>query len=334
MLWIILICVLLAALILTIAVRTLRFRPEEKAAYVRYAEHADLAGAEKLSAAIRVPTVSYLDDSLMDWTQFQRFQSLLEELFPLVHARCEKTVVSGYSLVYRLKSEQPNGKPVLITAHMDVVPVEEGTEEAWTEPPFSGTIQDGIVWGRGTLDTKAHLIGALEAVERLLEKDFSPARDIYLAFGQDEELSGQQGAKQIAAHFKNLGLDFDFVLDEGGCVANNVIAGIEKPIALVGVGEKGYANLRLSVSKDGGHSSMPARHTSLGILAQAICRIENHPFRTRLIAPTRAFLMRSAHILSGINRMILAIYGCFSPFSCASFPDRTSAARCSGRRPR
>lgn len=321
------IILILAAVILAVAVKTLRFRPAAKSPCPHYAQSADRAGAEKLAQAVRVPTVTYMDPGKSDWSAFEGFQQLLEALFPLVHKHCKKTVINGYSLIYHLESDSPaGGKPVLITAHMDVVPVEEGTESEWTEPPFSGNIRDGLVWGRGTLDTKVHIIAALEALERLLEKGFSPARDIYMAFGHDEELNGEQGALKIAGYFKDQGLEFDFVLDEGGCAVTGAIAGIDRPIALVGVGEKGFANIRLSVTKDGGHSSMPAPHTSLGILAKALCRIENHPGKLRLIAPARAFLMRIGPYMKGVNRVILANLWLFKPVFLRLFSKMNSGS--------
>lgn len=321
MILVIIIILILAAVVLAVTARTMRFKPAAPLSYSSYAERHETTGAEKLAQAVSVPTVSYIDASKIDRNAFERLHGLLEEQFPLVHRNCEKTVINGYSLIYHLKSNnpKPNQKPVLITAHMDVVPVEEGTESAWAEPPFSGNIKGGMVWGRGTLDTKVHFIAALEALESLLKKGFSPSRDIYLAFGHDEELNGEQGAKRIAQYFKEQGLEFDFVLDEGGCVVSNVIGGIDKPIALIGVGEKGYANIRLTVTKDGGHSSMPGPHTSLGILAEALYRIENHPFKPRLIVPTRDFLMRIGPYMKGINRVILANLWLFKPVFLSVF---------------
>jgi carboxypeptidase PM20D1 len=298
----------------TAVIRTLHLQPPDKPTNVPYIESADPAGAEKLAQAIRIPTISYMDTDRTDYSTFLRFQELLQARFPLIHQYCEKIVVNQYSLIYCLKAGyEPAGLPILITAHQDVVPVEPGTENDWTEPPFSGTIRDGVLWGRGALDIKIHLIAAMEALERLLQKGFLPKRDIYLAFGHDEEIGGQEGAQRIAEHFKRQGLRFAFVLDEGGCIAANVLPGIETPIAFVGVGEKGYANIQLSVAKDGGHSSMPSPHTSLGILAKAICRMERHPFKPRLIAPSKAFLLRIGPHMKGLNRLILANLWLFQP---------------------
>ncbi len=325
--WIVLIIVLLlAALVLTVVIRTLRFKPLEKPASAHYKESAGLDGAKKLAQAVRIPTITYLEPEKIDRPAFARFGQLLEELFPLVHKSCKKTVIGGYSMVYHLKSDTPEHgkKPVLITAHMDVVPVEEGTEKDWGEPPFSGNIKNGVVWGRGTLDTKVHIIGAMEALERLLAQGFSPKRDIWMAFGHDEELNGEEGALKIAAYLQDQGLEFDFVLDEGGCVVTDVIGGIDRPVALVGVGEKGYANIHLSVTTDGGHSSMPAPHTSLGILAKALCRIESRPLKPRLITVTSGFLKRIGPHMKGLNRVILANLWLFKPLFLSVFSKMNS----------
>jgi len=306
---------LLAVLALVVAVRTYKFKPSAVSTESAYTQSKDLTGAVKLSEAVKIATISHIEAENTEEAAFYRFHELLEKQFPLVHKYCEKTVINKFSLVYCMKSSTPESdkKPILITAHMDVVPVEDGTESDWTQPPFSGNIIDGTVWGRGTLDTKVHLIAALEALERLLEKGFSPARDIYFAFGHDEEINGEEGALKIAEHFKNEGLEFDFVLDEGGCAVTNVLGGINKPIAMVGIGEKGFANIRLSVTMDGGHASMPAPHTSLGILAKALCRLEAHPFKPRLIPSTRAFLMSIGPYMTGINRMVLSNLWLFKP---------------------
>ncbi|PKM74434.1 MAG: peptidase M20 [Firmicutes bacterium HGW-Firmicutes-16] len=322
MLWILYICIILImALVVIIVVKTRNFKPVELVCDSSYVESNDLAGPSKLADAVRIPTISYIEAGKMDDEAFREFHKLLEKQFPLVHKCCEKTIINKYSLVYCLKTKnpRPSEKPILITAHMDVVPVEEGTEGDWIKQPYSGEIADGIVWGRGTLDTKVHLIGALEAMEHLLEKDFSPARDIYLAFGHDEEINGEEGALKIAEYFENEGLEFDFVLDEGGCAVTNVLEGIEKPIAMVGVGEKGFANIRLSVTMDGGHASMPAPHTSLGTLAKALCLLEEHPFKPRLISCTKDFLLRIGPYMKGVNRVVLANLWIFKPLFLSMF---------------
>ncbi|MEA4928618.1 MAG: M20 family peptidase [Candidatus Limiplasma sp.] len=308
MIWLLLTAVMLGVAGV-VAVRTLRMRPAAPCpGGVAYTPTADPAAAEKLAQAVRLQTVSHAQPDAQEAVAFEAFHALLTRQFPLFHARAERTVVNRLSLLYRLPAAVPcpGLDPVLITAHMDVVPVEDGTQADWTYPPFGGDVADGFVWGRGTLDTKVHLIAALEALERLLARGITPARDIYLAFGHDEELNGEQGAMHIAALLAQRGLRFALVLDEGGCVVRGVLPGVQKPIAMIGVGEKGFANLRLQARLDGGHASMPAAHTSLGVLAQALCRLEAHPCKPRLIPSTRAFLLALAPEMRGFPRVALA----------------------------
>lgn len=311
----IILAALLVLLLLIILIRTALFRNPVASSAQSIPAVDDLPCAEKLVKAIQIPTISHADYSQTDWNEFQRFHALLEELFPLVHKTCKKTVINGYSLVYRWRAPKadPALKPVLFTAHMDVVPVEPGTEPDWQHSAFSGEIAEGVVWGRGALDTKIQIVAALESAERLLAQGFAPKRDIFFAFGHDEEINGEEGALKIADYFKQQGMKFEFVLDEGGCVVEHVLDGVEKPIALVGVAEKGFSNIRLSVTGEGGHSSMPPRNSSLGILAQAVCRLEQNQAKARLIPMVREFLLRVGPEMKGVNRVILANLWLFKP---------------------
>lgn len=277
--------------------------------------------AEKLAKAVRVATISQMDETQTDGKTFLQLHALLETMFPLVHQNCEKTVINQYSLLYHYASPYPQAdkKPILITAHMDVVPVEPETANEWRYPPFGGDIQEGYVWGRGTLDTKTHFIAAMEALENILQAGNALKRDVYFAFGHDEEINGEAGAMQIVKYLQEQQLQFGFVLDEGGCIVRNVLDGIQAPIGMVGIGEKGFANIRLTVNQDGGHASMPAPHTSLGILAKALCKLEAHPFHPRLTDGTRAFLSRLGPYMQGLNRIILANLWLFQPLFIAVF---------------
>ncbi len=296
------------------AVRSYRFRPHPDSEESEYQPTNDTAPAEKLAEAVRLRTISHMNSQDTDWSEFDKFRELLEQQFPLVHKNCVRTVINGYSLSFQWKSKAAASlKPILITAHMDVVPVEEETVADWVHPAFDGSIAEGFLWGRGTLDIKIHLIAALEAVERLMKEGYKPARDIYLAFGHDEEIDGMQGAYHIEKYYAEQGLSFEYVLDEGGFVANSLMEGIDKPVALVGIGEKGFANIRLSVTSDGGHSSMPSKNSSLGILAKALCRLEKHSCRPRLIPSVRQFLMDIGPYMKGINHLILANLWLFQP---------------------
>ena len=240
------------------------------------------AALRRFARALTFETVSFDDRSRFDARPFLDFHEFLQTAYPLVHAQARRTVINGYSLVYEFRGSDPSLEPVLFMSHFDVVPVEENTLDEWTHPPVSGTIEDGIVWGRGSVDDKIGVVALLESFEALLADGWVPERTLYLAFGHDEEVSGREGAAKVAEYFERLGIRFDFVLDEGGALTRGMLSEVDRPVAVVGVSEKGYVNLVLTVDAPGGHSSQPPEHTALGILARAIVRIEDHPFPARL----------------------------------------------------
>jgi carboxypeptidase PM20D1 len=256
-------------------------QPEPAAGYtaIRIDQQAAL---RRFAHALTFETVSFDDRSRFDARAFLDFHAFLQTSYPLVHAQARRTIVNGYSLVYEFRGSDPSLQPVLFMSHFDVVPAEENTLDEWTHPPFSGTIEDGIVWGRGSVDDKIGVVGLLESLEALLADGWVPERTLYLAFGHDEEVSGKDGAAKVAEFFERQGIRFDFVLDEGGALTRGLLDGVDRPVAVVGVSEKGYVNLVLTVDAPGGHSSQPPEHTALGILARAIVRIEDHPFPARL----------------------------------------------------
>lgn len=170
-------------------------------------------------------------------------------------------------------------------SHQDVVPVDQPTLGDWEAGPFEGKITDTHVVGRGAMDDKGTLIGLLEAVEKLLEEGYAPQRTIYLASGHDEEVGGVNGAGKIAAHLQAKGVHAAMTIDEGGFLAEDLIPGIDKPVAMVNLAEKGFASFRLIVETKGGHSSQPPRENTIGMLAQAIVDLENNQLPYKLVNP-------------------------------------------------
>ena len=242
----------------------------------------DNAGAiGRFSKALTIPTISYDDRSHFDAEAFRDFRDFLQSAYPLVHQHTERTTVNDHSLVFHLPGSDPALEPVLFMSHMDVVPIEEISRDQWTHPPFSGVVEDGIIWGRGSVDDKIGVISLMEAMELLLAENIQPKRSIYFAFGHDEEVGGKDGAAQIAEFFLEKGTRFDFVLDEGGVVTEGMLLE-DHPVAIIGVSEKGYVNLVLTVDSAGGHSSQPPDQTAVGILSRAIVRVEDNPFPARL----------------------------------------------------
>jgi len=242
----------------------------------------EAAIVERFAASLRIPTISHDDRTNFDAEAFTDFAEFLEGSFPLVHAQTERTVISDYSLVYHIAGSDPSLQPALFMGHMDVVPVDANTLERWTHPPFDGVVEDGVIWGRGALDNKLSVMSFLEATEALLRDGHKPTRSLYLAFGHDEEVGGKDGAQQIVKHFLSEGIEFEFVLDEGGLVTDGMLDFVDRPVAIIGVGEKGFVNLRLTVNAPGGHSSQPPPQTGLGIVSRAVVKVEDNPFPAKL----------------------------------------------------
>ncbi|MDD4569459.1 MAG: M20 family peptidase [Tepidanaerobacteraceae bacterium] len=304
--------VILAALVGVVLLKTISFKSRKYIVSSKQALEVDVQRiARHLSDAVKFKTVSYSDSSIINWDEFLKLHKYLEETYPLVHSKLEMERVNDHSLLYRWPGSEKNKKPILLTCHMDVVPVEDETK--WTYPPFNGDVAEGFVWGRGTLDVKVQMIAILEVVEQLLKKNYKPNRDIYLAFGHDEEVGGKNGAIKIAELLKSRGINFEFVHDEGGCVTDGTIKGVLSPIAVVGICEKGYADIKLSVEDKGGHSSMPPKSTALGRISKAIYRLEQNPFPMRITKPVSDMLNYIGPEMKGIQRIIIANLWLFSP---------------------
>ena len=227
-------------------------------------------------------TISNQDPALFDTTQFEGFVAFLEKSFPLVHQRLKRERINTYALLFEWKGSDTSLKPMLMMGHYDVVPVIEGTEKLWKNAPFSGMVQDGYVYGRGTLDDKSTVMGLLESAEYLLAQNYQPRRTIYLSFGHDEEVSGHNGGQSLAQTLEKQGIELEMVIDEGGFIKTDGVAGLAKPVALIGIAEKGYTSIELTAHGEGGHSSMPPAKTSIGILATALDKLQNSPFPSSL----------------------------------------------------
>lgn len=308
----------LVALLLVLAAvlvgRALAFRPETVAVTPVQNVQVDAnAAAERLGQAIRIRTISHQDAAQTDSSAFRALHALLEQAFPRVHATLRRETVSDLSLLYTWPGRDPSQPPVVLMAHQDVVPVDEGTEAAWTHDAFSGTVQDGFIWGRGAIDDKSGVLGILEAVELLLADGFVPERTVYLAFGHDEEAGGKQGARMIATRLAEQGVRPALVLDEGGAIMDGVVMDLEPPVALVGVAEKGYTSLELSVETAGGHSSRPPEETSIGILSRALTRLQDRPFPARLDGATAEMFGRVGPHLPFGRRLVFANRWLFDP---------------------
>ncbi|MEM8908903.1 MAG: M20 family peptidase [Bacteroidota bacterium] len=260
---------------------------------------------QRLSAAVRLPTVS--TNTSIDTTAMLDLLSFMDSQYVFVDSLLEKYEVNTFSRVYHWPGKNQKLQPILLIGHMDVVPVEQESWSAWTWPPYSGTIKDGYIWGRGTLDDKVSVLGLLEAVELLLRQNYRPERSIYLAFGHDEEVGGLQGAKAIARRFQQQGLQFEYVLDEGAVIMEDALPGLQSPLALIGNSEKGYATLTLTARlPEGGHSSMPPSETAIGVLSKALLKLEAKPFPANIQGSAKTLFEHAGPETDMPYRMIFA----------------------------
>ena len=305
------ICIVIAALVVVflavVTVRTLRFTPKPQPELSREEVRFDRdAAVDALAQLVRCKTVSYNDHSLEDEAEFQKLISLLPNLYPNVMETCEFRQLPDRALLLRWPGKSP-GDPSVMMAHYDVVPV---NEEAWDKPPFDAILEDGVLWGRGTLDTKVTFNGILSAANHLIARGFRPERDVYFAFSGGEEVNGL-GAPNIVAWFREQGIQPALVVDEGGAVVENVFPGVKVPCGLIGIAEKGMMNARFRARSQGGHASAPKPHTPVGVLSAACKRVEDHPFKAHIQGPAAQMFDTLGRYSTPLYRVIFANLWCF-----------------------
>ena len=298
---------LLVAFLAVILIRAAAFRPKETEREEPEPEAFDRAGAaEALRQLVRCRTVSYVDPEKEDDAEFEKLISLLPKLYPHVFRACTMQRMEDRALLFRWPGRSRED-PRVFMAHYDVVPV---TEDGWSKPPFEAIVEDGVLWGRGSLDTKVTFNGVLYAADHLIAEGFVPEHDCWFAFSGGEEINGP-GAAHIVRWFVENGVRPSLVLDEGGAVVEGVFPGVSQPCCLIGIAEKGQVNLKYTVRSDGGHASAPKPHTPVGILAAACRRVEDHPFPSHLTVPVREMFDTLGRHSSFLYRVIFANLWCF-----------------------
>ena len=290
-----------------VLIRTLRFRPLPQPETDKTSVNFDKdAAVDALQQLVRCKTVSYQDHSMEDDGEFEKFHALLPALYPRVWDVCTCQTLPGRALLLRWPGKTA-GDPAVLMAHYDVVPV---NEDQWIKPPFEAVIENGVMWGRGTLDTKVTFNGILSAANHLISQNFQPEQDIYFAFSGGEEVNGE-GARNIVQYFAEQGITPALVVDEGGAVVDNVFPGVKQPCGLIGIAEKGMMNVEYRTLSGGGHASAPKPHTPVGILAAACKRVEDHPFPMHLTKPVAEMFDTLGRHSTFLYRMIFANLWCF-----------------------
>lgn len=298
---------LLLVFLAVLFIRMANFRPKVKPQVSYLEESFDRERVvSNLQELVRCKTVSNRDHSLEDDAEFAKLIALLPKLYPNVYAQCSLQELGDRSLLFRWQGKS-EGKPSVLMAHYDVVPVEE---EKWDKPPFAGILEDGVLWGRGTLDTKVTFNSALFAADHLIAEGFVPEHDLYFAFSGGEEINGK-GAEHIVDWFEQHNIEPEMVVDEGGAVVENVFPGVKEPCGLIGIAEKGMLDLEYRVASGGGHASAPPVHTPVGELAIACAKIESKPFPSHITKPAAEMFDTLGRHSTFVYRMIFANLWCF-----------------------
>ena len=266
------------------------------------------AAVYALQTLVQFKTVSNVDHSLEDDEEFAKLVASLHDLYPRVFDVCSVTELPDRGLLFRWPGKGP-GDPAVLMAHYDVVPVDE---EKWEKPPFAGIIEDGVLWGRGTLDTKATLNGILSAANHLIGQGFCPERDIYFAFSGGEEVNGN-GAPNIVKWFEQRDIHPAMVVDEGGAVVENVFPGVLEPCGLIGIAEKGMMNVEYKVLSGGGHASAPPPETPIDTLAKACRKLHGNPFPMHLTKPAAEMFDTLGRYSTFAYKILFANLWCFGP---------------------
>lgn len=260
--------------------------PTETEEMKKLGEHVDIERVcRHLTGAIQCKTISHADENDTDWAEFDKLHAFLRESYPLVHEKLQLTEIGKAGLLYYWEGTDPSLDPIGFLSHQDVVPIEDDTEEDWEHPPFEGYNDGEVIWGRGALDMKNHLISVIEAVETLLEEGYQPVRSMYLMFGYNEEIvaGGENSAAMIADYLYKNGVTLESTVDEGGAmIAVDYPPLLDMQLCGIGIGEKGYADFKVTVAGKGGHTSAPPDHTALGKLSKKIVRLEKHPFESEI----------------------------------------------------
>lgn len=301
--------VIVVAFIAVLLIRAISFKPkkavEPQTDIVEFDKEKSI---EALRMLIRCKTVSNRDAALEDEKEFKKLIDLLPKLYPDVCKNCELVKLPDRALLFRFKGKN-DGEPAILMSHYDVVPV---LEEGWEKPPFDAEICDGVLWGRGVIDTKATFNGIMFAADHLIKNGFVPENDIYFAFSGGEEINGN-GAKNIVDYFEEKGITPSLVVDEGGGVVENVFPGVKLPCGLIGIAEKGMLNAKYTVKSSGGHASAPKPNSPIERLSKACINVLKNPFKSHVTPPVAKMFDTLGRHSSFLYKVIFSNLWLFKP---------------------
>lgn len=316
-----LVLALIVALTLVVCARTLYFSsPGQADTQVANAALPKLNQEQLTAQFAKSLTYQTINNGtpIMPDDQFNGLLQFFKSAYPNVFSSMTVTTIGKHALLLKWQGRNDKLLPILMMAHQDVVPIAPGTEKDWQYPPFSGLVKDGYVWGRGAIDCKATLNALFASANLLLQNHFTPERTIYFYFGDDEE-GGNRTAKLGASYFQEHQIKIDNVYDEGGIISENMVPDVPVTLGLIGVGEKGIMDLKLTAHAIGGHASMPSAHTAIGDLSAAINTLMTHPFPANLNGTMQDFMQNIAAPMPFYKRAALTNTWLFGPLVIERF---------------
>lgn len=311
---ILLLCAAFFLLIAVLAIRTLSYQPASlPQETVQTVAIEPERIAQRLSEAVQFRTISFDHVKMIPYPQFDAFIDWLARTYPELHQQLQLQKVNDYTLLFKWAGKDPAQQAILLSAHYDVVPVIPGTEKKWAHPPFAGVIDQGYIWGRGTMDDKSAVVALMEAVTLLLQQQYQPEQDIYISLTHDEEIGSRKGAAAVVELLQQQQVKLAWSLDEGSFVLNGLVPGVKPQIASINVAEKGFLTLELLATAKGGHSSMPASETAVTMIAQALVKLQQAPVPGGLDGLTLDFYLTLGRHMPLLQRVLLANTWLFGP---------------------
>ena len=316
LLWLLL--TLAGLLILVVLLRAVNFKPLKKK-FMTF-DHINLNETKIINNFIKLlqfKTISSYNKEEVDTKEFDGFRNVLDQLYPNVSTTCPKKFIGETGILYHWKGKH-KGSVTVLMSHYDVVPADE---KYWSVPPFAGLIKNGYIWGRGTLDTKCTLLSILEGAELLIEEGYQPEHDIYFSFSGEEEISGES-ALDIVNYFEGEGIYPELVLDEGGVVVDRMFPGVNQKIALIGTSEKGYMDIAITGTSEGGHASAPPAKTLSQAMANVMLKIEKNNLKGEFTLPVKELFNRAGRYSNFGNKLIFSNMWLFEPLLKAMFKKK------------
>ncbi len=286
---------------------------------IHLSENKQLEYAQRLSEMIKCRTVSVKGS--YDDTEFAKLRDTVEKLFPLVHQKAEKKTFGDDCWIYKIEGKDKS-RNIMIMSHHDVV-AENGE---WKRAPFGGEIIDGIIHGRGTVDTKTSLFAEFQAVEELLAEGFIPECNLYIGSSHNEEIFGD-GMKLAAEYFEQNGIEFETVLDEGGGIIDPPVDIVKCKCAMVATHEKGRRTLVCTAIQGASKAFALNKKAPIARMSKFIAEIESkNIFIARLHPDVKAMFEGLCPHMPFAARLVCANLWCFGKLIVKIAPKLTSQA--------